>query len=162
MTFWKGAPLFDLAELNSQGRKDFEHCKKLAQTFYPFIKEKGFYAWDINERIGLCRSAAACGIISEEEFWQIMDQWVRQAQVFYHSFGEFAISCLCGGLYEMGRHDSDIQSFFEIQKNVIESLLTEGEAWNRNSWYAPKEREWAELLDSNPGCFITKKALDEE
>lgn len=62
----------------------------------------------------------------------------------------------------MGRHDSDIQSFFEIQKNVIESLLTEGGAWNRNSWYAPKEREWAELLDSNPGCFITKKALDEE
>lgn len=162
MTFWKDAPLFDVKELNPRGRNAFEHCKKLAEIFYPFVEEKGFYAWDISERIGLCRNAAACGIISEKEFWEIVDQWVRQAQVFYHSYGEYALSCLCGGVYEMGKNDSDIRSFFEINKNVMESLLAEGGAWQRSRWYVPGEREWADLFPSNPGCFITKKALEEE
>lgn len=163
MTFWKDAPLFDIEELHPDGRKWFERCKGLAENFYPFVEERGFYAWDINERIGLCRNAAACGMISEEEFWQITDEWVRQAQVFYHSYGEYALSCLCGALYDMGKDGSDIEGFLEINKKLIDSLLTEGGAWQRSSWYVPKEREWADLLDGgNPGCFITKKALDGE
>lgn len=162
MTFWKNAPLFDIKELNPNGREGFLHCRELAEQFYPFVKEKGFYAWDINERIGLCRKAAACGIISEDEFWEITDVWVRQAQVFYHSYGEYAVSCLCGALYDMGRYESDISGFFEINRNIIEHLLEEGGAWQRNNWYVPEEREWADLLDSNPGCLITKKALDKE
>lgn len=89
MTFWKDAPLFDIKELHPEGRSRFESCRELAESFYPFVEEKGFYAWDINERIGLCRNAAACGIISAEEFWQITDEWDRQAQVFYHSYGEY-------------------------------------------------------------------------
>ncbi len=160
MTFWKDAPLFDINELNPEGRSRFEHCRKLAEAFCPFVEEKGFYAWDINERIGLCRNAAACGIISEEEFWQITDEWVRQAQVFYHSYGEYALSCLCGALYEMGRDEPDVEGFLEINDRILESLLAEGGVWQRNGWYIPKEREWASLLDANPGCFITKKALD--
>ncbi len=165
MTFWKGAPLFDLKELNPDGRKGFEHCKELAEWFYPLVEEKGFYAWDINERIGLCRNAASCGIISEEEFWQITDEWVRQAQVFYHSYGEFALSCLCGALYDMGRYESELQGFFEINKNLIDSLLAEGGAWHRDGWYVPKERAWVGLLNNNLGSlgsFITKRALDEK
>ena len=39
--------------------------------------------------------------------------------------------------------------------------MGEGGAWNRNQWYVPKEREWAPLLKSNPGCFVTKRALEE-
>lgn len=163
MTFWKDAPLFDIKELTQEGHEGFLHCKRLAENFYPFVEEKGFYAWDINERIGLCRNAVACGMISEEEFWQITDMWVRQAQVFYHSYGEYAVSCLCGALYQMGRYDSDISDFFAINKNVIEHLLEEDGAWQRNRWYVPKEREWADLLGgSNPGCFVTKRALEEQ
>lgn len=161
MTFWKQAPLFDLAELHPEGRRRFEQCRKQAEVFYPFLEEKGFYAWDINERVGLCRNAAACGIISEEEFWQITDLWVRQAQVFYHSYEEYALSCLCGALYDMGRNEEDLRDFLTINDRIIESLLEEGGAWQRSSWYVPAEREWAELLDRNSGCFITKKALDE-
>lgn len=162
MTFWKEAPLFDLNQLNTNGKAGFLHCKQLAEKFYPLVQEKGFYAWDINERIGLCRNAAACGIISEEEFWQITDMWVRQAQVFYHSYGEYAVSCLCGAIYEMGRYDQDLNGFLDINRKIVDNLLEEGGAWQRNAWYVPKEREWAELLRSNPGCFITKKALDAE
>ena len=162
MTFWNDAPLYDLKELNPDGKESFLHCKQLAEKFYPIVKEKGFYAWDINERIGLCRNAVACGIISEEEFWQVTDPWVRQAQVFYHSYTEYAWSCLCGAVYDMSRYDSDINGFFQINLNIIENLLGEGGAWQQKQCYVPKEREWADLLESNMGCFITKKAVDQE
>ena len=160
MTFWKDAPMFDLKELNEDGRRRFDNCRDLAGAFYPLVKEKGFYAWDINERIGLCRSAAACGMISDEEFWQITDEWVKQAQVFYHSYEEYAISCLCGAVYEMGRYEPDVSGFLEINRNLTDNLLGEGGAWRRNAWYVPEKREWAGLLKANPGCFVTRKALD--
>lgn len=162
MTFWKDAPMFDLDELNANGRKGFLFCRELAGKFYSLVKEKGFYAWDINERIGLCRNAVACGLISDEEFWELTNEWVRQAQVFYHSYEEYAISCLCGALYDMGRSEPDVSGFYDINRNIIEHLLGEGGAWDRNKWYIPKEREWASLLDRNSGCIITKRALDEE
>lgn len=162
MTFWAGAPLFDLEELNPQGKKSFLACRQLAERFYPIVKEKGFYAWDYNERIGLCRKAAACGIITDDEFWDITDPWVRQAQVFYHSYAEYAISCLCGAVYDMGKQDPDVAQFFELTAGVIDSLMDEGGAWQRSGWYEPKEREWADLLRTNPGCLITKAALEAE
>lgn len=161
MTFWHDVPMFDIKELNPRGREGFEFCKDLAAKFYPVVKEKGFYAWDINERIGLCRNAAVCGIISDDEFWELTDEWVRQAQVFYHSYTEYAISCLCGAIYEMARRDSDIETFYEINLNIINHLLEDGGAWNRNKWYVPKEREWASLINGNPGCIVTKRALEE-
>ncbi|MDE6014332.1 MAG: DUF2185 domain-containing protein [Acetatifactor sp.] len=162
MTFWNNAPMFDLKELNPDGLKGFTYCKNIAEKFYPLVKEKGFYAWDINERIGLCRNAAACGIISDEEFWEMTDEWVCQAQAFYHSYTEYAVSCLCGALYDMGRSEPDVSAFYEINRNIIAHLLGEDGAWNRNKWYVPEKREWASLLDGNPGCIITKRALEEE
>lgn len=166
MTFWKGAPMFDITELNEQGRDGFTRCSQFAEYFYPVVKEKGFYAWDINERIGLCRKAVACGIITEEEFWEITDTWVRIAEVFYHSYAEYAVSCLCGAIYYMNRFsDDDPQGFLDININVIDSLMNEGGAWRRNQWYEPKEREWVALFRDNlgsMGCIITKKALDAE
>lgn len=161
MTFWRGAPLFALEELNENGREGFLYCKQLAELFYPIVEEKGFYAWDINERIGLCRNAAVCEIITDEEFWEITDVWVRQAQVFYHSYVEYGMSCLCGAIYEMAQHEEDVQSFLEINRNLLDNLLGEGGAWNRNQWYTPKEREWASLLKNNLGCLVTKRALEE-
>lgn len=164
MTFWCGAPLFDTNELNPDGQKGFLHCKQLAGVFHPIVREKGFYAWDIDNIIGLCRSAVACGILSDEEFWTATDPWVRKAQVFYHSYEEYAVSSLCGAVYDMGRYDDDVRGFFDINRNLVENLLGEGGAWQRNAWYVPKEREWAVLINGNMGsmgCFVTKRALNE-
>ena len=57
MTFWCDAPLFDLEELEEKGRRAFETRFKRASLFRPYVGERGFYAWDINERIGLGRLA---------------------------------------------------------------------------------------------------------
>lgn len=170
MTFWCGAPLFDLKELNRGGKKVFLACRECAEPFRPIVKEKGFYAWDIDSRIGLCRRAVACGILSEEDFWEITDPWVREALVFYHSFEEYAVSILCGVVYDVavhgrktGRIDKDVAEIFENHKNMVEHLLGEGGAWCRNAWYEPKEREWAAPLmrGGYMGCKVTQKALEE-
>lgn len=162
MTFWVGAPLFDINDLNENGRAGFDHCISLASKYKDYVGVKGFYAWDINERIGMCRGAAACGIITDDEFWEITDRWVRVAQVFYHSYGEYAYSCLCGAIYDMSRYNTNVNQFFEINCRVLDGLLGEGGAWQCNKWYVPKEREWVALLPTDAGCLITKAAFDSE
>ena len=159
MTFWKGAPLFDLSELGPEGLQGFTMCMQLATHFHPMLQEKGFYAWDINERIGLCRTAVAAGIITEEEFWEITDNWVKQAQVFYHSYEEYAVSCLCGAMYQMKlMGEDDLESFLDLNIRIINILLDDG-PWKFNAWFVPEKREWADLVE-NWGCLITYKALE--
>ncbi len=161
MTFWKNAPLFELSNLNPDALRAFEMCKEKANHFYPLLQEKGFYAWDFNERINLCRIAVACDMITEEEFEILTDAWVRLAQVFYHSYEEYAISCLCGVIYFMARFDeSNLESVFDLNSKLLDLLLYNDGEWNTNAWYQPKEREMIGLLERDLGCIISKKALD--
>lgn len=158
MTFWCGAPLFDLSELEEEARQVFESRIELASMFYPYLKESGFYAWDINERIGIGRKAYACGLISKEEFDEIFDYQIRKAQVFYHSFKEYAVSCICGALYFVPENvEEDMLLFLDINANLVRNLLGEGGAWYRNAWYVPDEREWVQLLPHNAGCIVSKQ-----
>ena len=139
MTFWKDAPLFDVEKLNEAGKAEFTKCKAVAETFYPMLEEKGICAWDISERIGLCRIAVACDIITEEEFWENTTKWVDRAQVFYHSFQEYAFGCLCGAVYYMSKYDSQVEKFLEINWNVVQALFEENAAWAKNAWYVPEK-----------------------
>ena len=163
MTFWKGAPLFDINELNPNGRQGFEYMINLAKPFYPMLQEKGFYAWDISEYISICRTARACGIIDEKEFDGIVDRFVRKAQVFYHSFEEYAVSYICGAMYFSAanfRDQSGLGQFFEIQKRLLKSLFDENGDWCYYKWYVPEEREWVDVYPANFGCCVTKAALE--
>ena len=162
MTFWKKAPLFDVNELNPQGRAGFETCLKDAEAFYPLVQEHGFYAWDISEYINLCRIAAAARIISDQDFNEIVDRFVCKAQAFYHSFKEYALSYLCGAVYFMAAENGvkEIDPFLDIQKKVVSNLFEENAAWNYFSWYRPQEREWAQIYPGNMACFITKAAYE--
>lgn len=161
MTFWKDAPVFDVSQLQPQGVKAFEMCKSKAGHFYPFLREKGFYAYDISEIITLCRIAVAGGIITDEQFYDITDKWVRMAQVFYNSYEEFAVSYLCGGIYDMSKYDDvDLDEYLALNMQILDILLKNDGPWQRSDWYKPEEREWVDLLGNNLGCFITKKAMD--
>lgn len=161
-TFWVGAPMFELEELRPEGREWFLASKEIAEQFAPLVGERGFYAWDINEKIGLCRKAAACGVITEEEFWEITDPYVRMAQVFYHSWEEYAQSCLCGAVYFMRREEKGLKDFLRLNIKLVRQLFEEGMAWQKNGWYQPETREWAALFDVSQKCLVTKAALEEE
>ena len=164
MTFWKEAPLFDLNELNPEGKKAFDKTISLAEPFYPLLQEKGFYAWDISEYIGICRIAMGCGIINEDEFDEITDRFVRKAQVFYHSFKDYALSYICGALFFSASSFDDqegLDLFFGIQKSILEHLFGDDGEWSTFKWYVPREREWVQIYPGEPGCFVTKAALDQ-
>lgn len=162
-TFWVGAPIFDINELHENGRAAFETQKAAAEPFHAFLQEKGFYAWDISECVTLARSAVAAGIISEADFWEISDHWVKVAQVFYHSFEEYAISLLCGAAYFIYRGDmSAVEKFIDLNMNLLDQLLGEDKLWSTSNWYKPEKREYADLVPVNAGCIITKAALDNE
>ena len=161
MTFWKNAPMFDVNSLDPRGLKSFEECKQNAGYFYPFLQEKGFYAYEISERIVLCQIAVAAGIISEDEFFEITDEWVRIAQVFYNSYSEFAISYLCGAVFGgMRKDDTVLKDFVNISIKIFDSLLKNNGAWQVNSWYTPEQKEWVDLVGHNLGCFVTRKAME--
>ena len=158
MTFWCDAPLFDLEELEEKGRRAFETRFKRASLFRPYVGERGFYAWDINERIGLGRLACACGIIDRETFDELTDYQVRKAQVFYHTFKDYAVSCICGAVYDVpGGDEEDMLSFLDLNRKLALHLLEEGGAWYRNAWYTPEKREWVSLLPHNGGCIVSKQ-----
>lgn len=163
MTFWKNAPMFDVNKLQPEGLKAFEECKQRAGYFYPFLKEKGFYAYDISERIVLCQIAVTGGIISEEEFFEITDEWVRIAQIFYSSYNEFAISYLCGATYfELRKENDGLKDFINISIKIFDMLLKDNGPWQVNSWYTPDEKEWVDLVGHNLGCFVTRRAMENE
>ena len=161
MTFWVGAPMFNPDSLEPEHRAWFLKCMEMAEPFYPLLREKGFYAWNINEKIGLCRKTLACGLISEGEFWEIVNPWVCQAQVFYHSWLEYAVSCLCGSVYFMRQQPDQLYDFLQLNKELVRQLLEKGGVWWENAWYQPGEREWAELIPSKAQCLVTKRVLDE-
>lgn len=164
MTFWVGAPLFDVERLNADVKELFLRQMEMAKFFYPMLQEKGFYAWDINEKIGLCRKAVACGIISDAEFWEMTDPFVRLAQVFYHSWEEYALSCLCGAVFFMRREEKELLKFLDLNIGLVRQLFEEGGAWRAHAWYIPQKKEWTELLgvDMEQECLVTKKVLEEE
>lgn len=163
MTFWKNAPMFDISELNEDGLRGFTMCMGIAANFYPILGEKGLYAWDISERINLCRLAVAGGIISDEEFAEATEPWVRMAQVFYHSYEEYAISCLCGAMYQFATEgDDDLEGFLDLNIKILNVLFGEEGPWSTSEWYVPKEREIAGLVRENLGCIISKRALENE
>lgn len=78
MTFWNEAPMFDLKELHPDGKKGFMHCKNIAEKFYPLVKEKGFYAWDICwERMG--HGTETNGMFQKRENGQLFWMEIRAA-----------------------------------------------------------------------------------
>lgn len=170
-SFWDGKPEFDINELNPNGRSLFNKSKDYAEHFQLFVGESGFYGWDCNERIGLCRKACACGIITEEEFWNVTEPMARKAGFYFHSWNEYAVSCLCGATYFMFReqNNEDVSNFFNINLDMLHHLFEEGGAWARSSWFTYPSKNWAipvadmkQLLvewDDALGCIATDRIL---
>ena len=171
-SFWNGEPAFDIKQLNPHGLEAFQNSKNYAAQFRPLVEHTGFYAWDCNERIGLCRKACACGILTEEEFWEITLPLARRAASWFDSWESYAVSCLCGAVYfsfRTGYTEEETKNFYELNLNLVRHLTEQGGAWSRNSWYHFPEKQWAipgdqmkELLEDwegADGCIATDRIL---
>lgn len=147
LTFWQAKPLFELNELNEDGRKAFELSLSFAEIFKEFVEERGFFAWDCNEQLGLLRRACACGIISQEAFWAQAKELAKKAARIYKSWEEYAISCLCGAVYFMflqnGRNEEHLLGFFGINHRIIQMLFFENPFWTEYQWFQPQAKKFA-------------------
>ncbi|MCC8153372.1 MAG: DUF2185 domain-containing protein, partial [Tannerellaceae bacterium] len=145
-SFWDGTPVFDVNQLNPDACKDFTQSKDYAEHFLPFVGRRGFLAWDCNEKIAMARRTYACGLISEEDFWNFVRPLSQRANAYFKSWEEYAMSCFCGGLYFMfreQRNDEDkVENYYEISCNMLNHLFDTDGAWDRNGWFTYPGKKW--------------------
>lgn len=138
-SFWDGTPVFDESRLNEHGRRAFSACKDYAEIFRPYVGRQGFLAWDINEQIGLIRNAAACGLVDADFFWTHTQARARRASLYYNSWQEYAMSCLCGAIYYMfiqyDYQEDKLEGFCDINLNCLEYLFFDCKLWRMYGWY---------------------------
>lgn len=171
-SFWRELPVFDIESLNPNAKIVFTRFMDFASQLYPFTKSKGFLAWDTNEKVGLCRRAFACGIISEEEFMELLEDYFYKVSSFFDNWGEYAISCVCGAAYWMYTASSynmeETEDFLKLNYSLAMELLKEDSAWGRYGWLHTSEKKYAfsasEMLHLIPddfegacGCFISDR-----
>lgn len=170
--FWKGYPPFDPETLEPEGRDYFRQAETFAGQLYPFTGSKGFLAWDINEKTGLCRRALACGLISRETFEELTRPLMYRAAAHFENWGEYAVSCVCGAaffLYTRSGFDREqAEKAIEINSGLAAALLAPEGAWSRYGWLSFSKKKFAksasEMLPLVPrdfegprGCFISDR-----
>lgn len=141
--FWEGRPPFDLANLEGRALEFFQVARDFSAQFYDVTQGHGFLAWDISECVGHLRAGRACGLLSQEEFDQLAQYWIVQAQAF-HSWPEYAVSLVCGELYWDFRHGSklpELMKGLELWLRLVGQLLDSGSAWGSGMWYAPPRKK---------------------
>lgn len=166
--FWEGRPPFDLSQLNGGGLEFFQVARDFSAQFYPIVGHKGYLAWDISECVGHLRAGYACGLLTREEFDEMAEHWIVQAQIF-EDWTDFAVSLVCGELYWDFRGGSklpELNKGLELWTKLVSILLNDGAAWASGLWYVPPRKKefglWAPEFklyltdwEGPNGCFAT-------
>lgn len=137
LDYWQQESNFKLEMLTPEGQEAFLIDQSFANYFYPYIKEKGMFAWDCNERIGLIRTAYACEIITFKECFNLIQELTATALKTYSNWKEYAIACLCGGAYFMFRYDREIKdglNFLATLEAIILHLIKDDRVWLDAPW----------------------------
>lgn len=166
--FWEGRPPFDLSRLNEGGLEFFTTARDFSAQFYPIVGHKGYLAWDISECVGHLRAGLACGLLTREEFDEMAEPWIVQAQLF-QDWTDFAVSLVCGELYwgfRCGAKLPELNKELELWTRLVTTLLNDGAAWASGLWYVPPREKpyklWAPELklylpdwEGPNGCLAT-------
>jgi len=174
MSFWERRPVFNEKDLTAEGRGAFQKCKGFAELFRDLVENRGFFAWDCNERICLYRAACACGLISDAEFWNLCEPLARKATQLYRSWKEYALSAFCGAIYfaycQYGcQEGEELKQFYAINNMLLHKLFLGEGHWTRWDWYEFPVKQWAipgpqikqVLTDWNGpvGCLATDRIM---
>ena len=169
-SFWEGRPPFDISALTKEAAAFFETARDFSAQFYPVAGHLGYLAWDIGETMGHLRAGLACGLLNREEFDELAESRIVQAQAF-HSWEEYAASTVCGALYwnfRQGAKLPDLQKDQSLWLQLVCALLADKNAWGSGLWYTPERpkayRLWPSEMkmylpnwDGPNGCFVTDR-----
>ncbi len=145
LPFWNQTSKYKIEDLDPRVQVAFKNSMDYAALFYPYVKEKGFLAWDVNEIIGMYRKAYACGIIKEKDFWDKVDPLVERVQQVYDSFKDYAISLICGAMYFNFRQshvEQQSQQVFKLQKHLVNDLFSKLGVWNTYEWLGIEKKQF--------------------
>lgn len=143
-----------------------KRCNTYAKNFAPIVGEAGFYAWDCNERIGLCRCALSAGVINNDEFWYAVLPYAKKASALFNNWVEYGISYLCGFVYHNYQHrncSEELTPQFKVGFGIIQFLFDNH--WGDKDWfvfsteYAIDKSEMKHLLiwDGPDLCIATNR-----
>lgn len=155
--FWEGYPPFSPASLERDSLRFFTEARDFSAQFYPLVGHQGYLAWDISECVGHLRLGLACGLLSREEFDQLAEVWIAQAQIF-GSWEEYAASLVCGALYwdfRQGTPISELQKSQRVWMDQVRPLLANDSAWDSGFWYTPKRQKEYRLWPSEFRLYLT-------
>lgn len=167
---WEGRPLFELSSLNPDAAKFFNQARDFSAQFYSLVGHLGYLAWDVSERMGHLRAGLACGLLAREEFDELAEEQILQAQAF-GSWEEYAASLVCGALYWDFRQGTPLPDLRRAQRlwlDLVRALLANDAAWDSGFWYTPKREKRVRLWPSEMklylphwegpnGCFVTDR-----
>ena len=158
--FWEGRPPFSMKELgqkNPDALEFFKVARDFSAQFYPIVGHKGYLAWDISECMGHLRAGYACGLLTREEFDEMAEHWIVQAQIF-QDWTDFAVSLVCGELYWDFRHGSklpELNKGLELWTRLVTILLNDGAAWASGLWYVPPRKKEFKLWAPEFKLYLT-------
>jgi hypothetical protein len=155
--FWEERPPFELSQLNEGGLEFFSTARDFSAQFYPIVGHKGYLAWDISECMGHLRAGYACGLLTREEFDEMAEHWIVQAQIF-EDWTDFAVSLVCGELYWDFRHGSklpELNKGLELWTRLVTILLNDGAAWASGLWYVPPRKKEFKLWAPEFKLYLT-------
>lgn len=173
VSFWENKPLFDLNELSDTAKQHFNMCKDFAYQFYPLLKEKGFFAFDMSEMLFIIRLACHVDIIDEDDVLEAISFLVNKVRSIYSNFEEFAMSYVSGGAFYVYRESLGNEDMayaeFENMLEVVTNLLTreQYDLWNYYDWklgvdYFKNLVIRKEYVDKKIGCVVSNRISVEE
>lgn len=138
---WAGRPGFDVNIFNPQFRKVFVKKMTLAAKLREVCGNGSFLAWDVSESTCLARSSHAAGLISREGLWRTCDPLAVKAAAYYDNWGEYALSCACGAVYQFYRHSitsifsaATASNYLARQLSLLEQFIEPGGIWRSSVW----------------------------
>lgn len=145
--YWVGMKPFDFSKLSPEGKLAFDKSEEMARFFSKYVKKHGFYAWDCSEKVIVAKCVYACGIIDEEDFYDLVEGMTDKVLAMYSSWYEYAVSLICGATYfvyqRSGFDGKQAKNMFDLMYNLVEGLFLSGKAnlWLRFEWYGAIQQE---------------------
>lgn len=145
---------FDTQKADPATMFKLKRCEAYAKNFSAIIGEGGFWAWDCDERLALCRLALAANIISEEEYRYTVTPIAKKSSQLYNNWVEYTLSYLAGYLYHTYQQHNcseEITPQFKMAYSLVQYLFDTqwfGKEWYEFSTeYALDKSEMKKLID---------------
>ncbi len=121
---FSGKPNFNADELDVSGKRAFFNTCTFVKPFYEYLPEVGVLAWDISEKIGICRLAYSCDLIPNSDYCSAMLALTDASKKFFGSAAEYMKSLILGSaLYAFSSDEWNIKGAIAFMRQTAALLF---------------------------------------